>query len=200
MAASAGTNPGSTTDAEGVGVGDDDASGEGEAPVTVGAGLTADAEVHPARMTAMAITPQAWAIRREWVPPPMHIGRGRRLRACTSASFPKSCYHTLKAYVKRSQRRREFDSSRAWRLASPAARGSRAVVDRVGRGRGAVTRLSLGAGAGPQGRLVGAAARRRPSSRSPGRRAVSRPGAIPGEPGSDRAAAELARGSPDAAS
>ena len=85
MAASAGTNPGSTADgvADGVGVGDgesladgvgdDDASGEGEASVTVGAVLTADAEVHPARMTAVAITPQAWAIRRDWVPPPMHI-------------------------------------------------------------------------------------------------------------------------------
>src|SRR5712692_5689679 len=132
MAASAGTNPGSTTDAEGVGVGDgeslaegvgdDDASGEGEAPVTVGAGLTADAEVHPARMTAMAIAPQAWAIRRDWVPPPMHIGRGRRLPACTAAGLPKSWYHTLKAYVKRSQRRRELDSSRAGHVPPPASR------------------------------------------------------------------------------
>jgi len=82
IAASAGTNPGSTAegvaDGSGVGeslaegVGDGDALGEGEAlAVAVGAGLSVDAEVHPARTTATAMTPQAWTIRRDWVPPPM---------------------------------------------------------------------------------------------------------------------------------
>jgi hypothetical protein len=100
MAASAGTNPGSTPDgvADGVGVGDGDslaegvgdgdALGEGDVlAVAVGADLTADPEVHPTRTTAVAITPQAWTIRRDWVPPPMYIGRGRRLRACTTGKF-----------------------------------------------------------------------------------------------------------------
>jgi hypothetical protein len=84
MAASAGTNPGSTPDgvADGVGVGDGDslaegvgdgdAVGEGDVlAVAVGADLTADPEVHPTRTTAVAIRPQAWTIRRDWVPLPM---------------------------------------------------------------------------------------------------------------------------------
>jgi len=54
------------------GVGDADGLGEGEAlAVGVGAGLSVDAEVHPARTTATAMTPQAWTIRRDRVPPPM---------------------------------------------------------------------------------------------------------------------------------
>ncbi len=76
MAASAGTNPGSTP--AGVGVGDVDSladgDGSGEADplsVGVGVGLTADAELQPARTTAMAMTTQAWTIRRDGVPPAM---------------------------------------------------------------------------------------------------------------------------------
>jgi hypothetical protein len=62
MAASAGTNPGSTREGVGVGVvdslADGDGSGEGD-PLGVGVGLTDDAEVQPARTIAMAMAAQA---------------------------------------------------------------------------------------------------------------------------------------------
>ena len=79
MAASAGTNTGSTPVGVGVGVGvvdwladgvgEADESGEGDPlSVGVGVGFTADADVHPAMTTAMAIPTQAWMIRRDRVP------------------------------------------------------------------------------------------------------------------------------------
>jgi hypothetical protein len=96
MAASAGTNPGSTPDdvAEGVGVGDgdslaegvgdSDASGEGDVlAVDVGAGLSDAVGVHPPRTTAMAMAGTPRAIRRQGVQGGMPIGRGRRPRDCT---------------------------------------------------------------------------------------------------------------------
>jgi hypothetical protein len=78
MAANDGTNAGSAPDGVGVGtavgvgesladaVGDGDASCEGDVlGVDVGAGLTAAAGVQPPMTSAMAMAPQAWAIRRE---------------------------------------------------------------------------------------------------------------------------------------
>jgi transcriptional regulator with XRE-family HTH domain len=91
MAASAGTNPGSTPDGVGVGVGvtesladgvgDSDGSGE-EGPLTValGVGFTADVEAQPPRTMAMATAAQTCAIRRAGVPPGMPIGRSWELR------------------------------------------------------------------------------------------------------------------------
>jgi hypothetical protein len=96
MAASAGTNPGSTPEGVvvGVGVGDgdtlaegvgeSDASGEGDAlGVERGAGLSAAVGVHPATTPAIANADKPPAIRRRAVPLAMDIGRGGWLRACT---------------------------------------------------------------------------------------------------------------------
>ena len=102
MAASAGTNPGSTTDGVAVGVGDGDsladdvadgeAVGEGEAVgVEDGAGLTATVGVHPPRTIAIVTRERAPTIRRSGVTAPMPIGRDGCLRACTSAGPVKSC-------------------------------------------------------------------------------------------------------------
>src|SRR2546422_909237 len=110
MAASAGTNPGSTTDGVAVGVGDGDsladdvadgeAGGEGEAggggggggrAGAGGAGFRATVGVHPPRTIAIVTRERARTIRRSGVTAPMPIGRDGCLRACTSAGPVKSC-------------------------------------------------------------------------------------------------------------
>jgi hypothetical protein len=90
MAASAGTNPGSTPEGVGVGVTvgvavgvgaslavgveEGDASEEGD-PLAedVGAVLTAAAQLHPARTIARAKAAQAGTIRRDRDPPGIHM-------------------------------------------------------------------------------------------------------------------------------
>src|SRR2546425_12048786 len=95
MAASAGTNPGSTTDGVAVGVGDGDsladdvadgeAVGEGEAGGGEdGAGLTATGGGHPPRTIAIVTRERGRTIRRSGGTGPLPIGRGGGLRACTS--------------------------------------------------------------------------------------------------------------------
>src|SRR4029077_8774816 len=86
MAANDGTKAGSAPEGVGVGTGVGESLADGDGGVVgegdargedVGAGLSAAVGVQPAMTSAMAMAAQAWAIRRERVPPLTYVGRGQ---------------------------------------------------------------------------------------------------------------------------